>query len=159
MTLALKFQIWFYYQRAWSFISTLFFVLNLDHSFGVLSNKFIIFGLILLLNCFINLRSSIILCLSSGDRCFSTYFFIVFIFNCFWMILLRIFWNTCDFISNFITNQITSCVCCFLSYSFRSSFNYFCYILFSMIKRFLAVFTAYVLIYIFRNFLLIFLAK
>ena len=55
-----------YVPRASSFISTQFFVLNLDGWFGVLSNKLIIFD-IPLLCCYINLRSSVFFCLSSGD--------------------------------------------------------------------------------------------
>ena len=68
-----------------------------------------------LLYCYINLRSSIFLCLSAGDISFFRYFFIMLICNCLWIILLWIFWNFCNSISNFIPNQITSCSCCFLN--------------------------------------------
>ena len=50
---------------------------------------------------------------------FFWYFFIILIFDCLWIILLQIFLNFRDFISNFITNQITKCYCCFLNYSFE----------------------------------------
>ena len=40
-------------------------------------------------------------------------FFIMLIYNCSWIILLLTFWKFYNFISNFITNQITSCSCCF----------------------------------------------
>ena len=57
------------------------------------------------------------------------------------------FWNTCHFISYFITNQITS-FCCFLNYSFWNSFYCIYCWLFSTIKKFLAIFITY----IFSNF-------
>ena len=41
--------------------------------------------------------------------------------------LLWIFWNFFIYISNFITNQITSCFCCFLNRSFWKSFKCICY--------------------------------
>ena len=50
-----------------SFISTQFLVLNLNGSFGVLSNKFIIFWYPIIIYYYINLKSSIISCLCSGD--------------------------------------------------------------------------------------------
>ena len=62
---------------------------------------------------YINLRSSTVFCFSSGNIYFFRYFFIILICNCLWIIVLWIFLNFCDFISNFITNQITSCFCCF----------------------------------------------
>ena len=81
----------------------------------------------------------------------SWYFFIMPIFNCFIIILLWVFetlpvWN-CT--SNFFTNQITSCIHCFLNYSFWSSFKYISIKFFSMINKFLAVFTIQVFTYIF----------
>ena len=71
---------------------------------------------------------------------FFKYFFIVLIFNCLWIILLWIFWNFCDFISNFVINQITSCFFSFLNYSSESSFKSICCRFLSMIKKFLTLF-------------------
>ena len=59
-----------YVPCALSFISIQFLDLNLDDWFGVLSTKFIIFD-IPLLYYYINIRSSIIFCLSSWDICLS----------------------------------------------------------------------------------------
>ena len=47
------------------------------------------------------------------------------------------FLETCNLITNFITNQITSCFCYFLNCSFRSSFKCFCGGLLRMMKTFL----------------------
>ena len=47
------------------------------------------------------------------------------------------FWRFCDFISSFITSQITSCFSSFLNWSFLSSFKCICSRLFYMIKKFL----------------------
>ena len=75
--------------------------------------KFITFwySMVILSYYFINLNSSIICGLSFGDI----------------YLLLRyfgeIFLKLCNFISNFITNQITSCFCDFLNSSFWSSFK------------------------------------
>ena len=82
---------------------------------------------------------------------FFRYFFIMLICNCFWIISLWIFWNPRNFISNLITNQITSCFCCFLNDSLRKGFKYVCCKLFSVIKGFLDVFTTQVFTYIFSN--------
>ena len=49
------------------------------------------------------------------------------------IILLWGFWNFYNYISNFIPNQITSCFCCFLNFSFWSSFKCTRCRLFSMI--------------------------
>ena len=38
------------------------------------------------------------------------------IFNYFWIILLWISWNSPNFFSNFITNEITNCFCCFFDF-------------------------------------------
>ena len=43
------------------------------------------------------------------------YFFIILNCNFFWMTLFWIFWKFPNSISNFITNKITSCFCCFLN--------------------------------------------
>ena len=69
-----------------SFISKRFFVLNLGGSLGVLSNKFIIFG-IPLLYCYFSLRSSIIFYLSSGD----TYFPLGISLSCFFVTVSELF--------------------------------------------------------------------
>ena len=82
---------------------------------------------------------------------FFRYFFIMLICNCFWIISLWIFWNSRNFISNLITNQITSCLCCFLNDSLRKGFKYVCCKLFNVIKRFLDVFTTQVFTYVFSN--------
>ena len=50
----------------------------------------------------------------------SSYFHIFIIIT--WFFCRLFIWNTCYFISNFVTNQITSCFCCFLNCSFWSSF-------------------------------------
>ena len=44
---------------------------------------------------------------------FFRYFFPMLIYNWFWIVLLWIFWIVCNFFNNFMTNQITSCFCCF----------------------------------------------
>ena len=88
-------------------------------------------------------------------RCFSIFF----ISNC-KSYFLWISWNFCNFICNCITNKITSCFYCFLNYSFWSSFKCICYILFSMIKIFLALFTTHIFTYTFLPKIFpIFLAK
>ena len=60
----------------------------------------------------------------SREIYFFWYFFIkscifYFTFNCFWTILWS-FRNFCDFISNFITNQSTSCFCSFFNCFFEA---------------------------------------
>ena len=104
----------------------------------------------------INFRSSIIFCLFCRDIYVS--FGILSIkscifcsnFNCFCFhnfIIVRF----SQHISNFITNQITSCSCCFLNSSFCSSFQCIFGGLFSMIKKFLIVLTHHVFTYVFTN--------
>ena len=76
-------------------------------------------------------------------------------------ILTLLWWNSrdyCNFISNFITNQITSCFCCFLNYIFWSSLKCNCCRLISMIKKFLDIPLQFFLIFL-LTFSLIFLAK
>ena len=83
-----------------------------------------------LLYCYTNLNSPIICCLSSGDIYFFRYIFwtgFVYILGagcaCFCFdISIRLFLNTRYFISSFVTNQITSCFCCFSNCFFGSSF-------------------------------------
>ena len=50
-------------------------------------------------------------------RCmfFFRYSFIMLIYKCLWIFLLRIFWNFCNPVSNFFTSQITSCFCCWIA--------------------------------------------
>ena len=83
---------------------------------------------------------------------FFRYFLIMLICNCFWIILLWTFWNPCNFtvvrltypVSNFMTNQITSCSCCFLNRSFWRSFKRIWCRMFSRIKKFFTLFTTQV---------------
>ena len=105
----------------------------------------------------INLRSSIICYTFSGDISFFRYFSIksnIFCFfcDCFWAILWGISWHFCNFISNFITDHSTSCFCCFLNCFFWSSFKRICSGLSTMIKMFLAIFTAVVLTIFYQHF-------
>ena len=103
---------------------------------------------IILLWFFWNFRNSVVLRLSCRVRCI----FIMLICNCFWFILLCFFFlNFHDFVSDFITKQ--SCFCCFWNWSFWSSFKRICGRLFTMIKKFLAIFTTQVFNYIFTNIL------
>ena len=76
-----------------------------------------------ILYCYINFRSSIMVCHFSRDIClffwiFFLCFFIILICNCLLIILLWNFWNCPDFIINVITNQITSCFCGFLIFDY-----------------------------------------
>ena len=104
---------------------------------------------ILLLYDYINLRSSIIFFFFLRYISFFRYFYIkfcifCFTFNCFWTIMWWSSRDICNFISNFITSQITSCSCCFLNCSFWSSFTCICSRFFGMIKKFRVIFTSYV---------------
>ena len=83
----------------------------------------------------------------------------IFFLICNWIILRWSFWGSCNSISNFISNQITIYFCSFLNFSFWRSFKCICSRLFSMIKKFLTVFTAWTFSYIFTNNFPIFLAK
>ena len=47
---------------------------------------------------------------------FFRYSFIMLIYKCLWEILLWFFWEFCNSISNFVTNQTTSGFCCFFNY-------------------------------------------
>ena len=90
-------------------ISIQFLVLNLDDPFVVLSNKFhILWYSIIILCYYINLRSSIIIYLCSGDICLS-----VSISSSSFVSVLFFDEVPCNFISNFISNLITSCFCFF----------------------------------------------
>ena len=134
-----------------SFISTQFFVLNLDGWFVVWSKKLLFFE-ILLLSYYINLRSLIICFLFSGDIYLSL---LSPIFSPSFVTVSELLWlSVWDFrnsIRNFITNQVTSCFCWFLNCSFWSSFERICSKCFSMVKKFLTIFTAWVFTYIFTN--------
>ena len=80
---------------------------------------------ILLLYCYANLNSSIICCLSSGDI-YLLFLGLSFVWFC--LIICRFFCRgfrkTRYFVSNFLTNQNTSCFCCFLNCSFW--INFYC---------------------------------
>ena len=67
---------------------------------------------------------------------FFRYFFIILIYNFFWSLLQWTYWDLRNLISNFITNQITSCFYCFLNFSLWHSFKCICSGLFCMIKNF-----------------------
>ena len=102
---------------------------------------------------FINLNLSLICSLFSGDIYLSLGI----------SVLLKTtskkflcFWRFCNFASIFIANQMTSCFCCFLNWSFWSSLKCICCRLFSMIKKFLALFTAKVFTYCLTHILRIF---
>ena len=69
--------------------------------------------------------------------CITKYFFSI----RFWINLWWSFWGSCNFIKNFISNYITSCFCCFLNCLFWNSFKCICSKLFSMVKKFLTIFT------------------
>ena len=83
-----------------SFFSNQFFDLNLNDWFLVTSNKFIIFwySIIILSHYHINLWLSMIFCLSSGDIYFSL--------SISYSVVTQLFcsWDSCNFISNFISN-------------------------------------------------------
>ena len=130
----------FYIPRRSSFISTRFFVLNLDGLFGLLPNKFIIIwysiGILLYKSYLINSFF--------GDVDLFFWYFCWF-FICFWENLWIIFrFRTCYFIvvslsyrvRNFITNLMASFFCCFLNYIFWSSFKCICSILLEWSIRF-----------------------
>ena len=75
------------------------------------------------------------------------------------LIFCEIFETFLILAENFITNRITSCFYGFLNYSFWSSFKCVCCRLFSMMNKFVAIFTTQDFAYIFTNILPIFLAK
>ena len=106
----------------------------------------LVFG-IPLLYYYINFKSLIIYSLFSADiHFFCCWYFsnksciFCFTFNCIWTVFSWTFCNFCNFIKNFITNQITSWFCC-LNLSFWSIFKCICSRLFSMISKFLTIFT------------------
>ena len=137
--------------RASSFISTKFFVLNLDGWYFYCLTNLLFFD-IPLLYFYINPRSTIIFCLSSGDIYLSLDISLLCSFVTVSELFCReFFWDFCNFISDFINNQITSCFCCFLNHSFWSSFECICCRLLSMIKRFCSVFTTKIFTYIFTD--------
>ena len=90
---------------------------------------------------------------------FIRYFFIMLICKCFSITLLKIFWNQSNFTIRFVTNEISSCFYCFLNCSFLSSFKCICCSLFSVIQKFLAIFTTKFWLIFLQISLPIFLAK
>ena len=122
-----------------SFISTQLLILNLVDWFGVLSNKFIIFWY----SIFILLYQSQIIInvlpffihLSLGTSWLYSFLTVSELFCC------KRFETFVILSVILLLYQITSCFCCFLNCSFRSSCKCICSRFFSMIKTFLAVFT------------------
>ena len=76
-----------------------------------------------LLYYYIYLSSSIISRLFSRNISLFRYFFIILICNYLLIVLLWIFWNFFDFISNFVTDQIISYLCWYLNCSFEAVLN------------------------------------
>ena len=76
---------------------------------------------------------------------FFRYFFVMFICNCFSIIIFWIFEVFVVFFSNFITNQIVGCFSWFWKYSFWISFKGIC------CRLFLALFTTHGFNHIFEN--------
>ena len=100
----------------------------------------------------INLRSSIIFCLFSGDIHLS----LCISLSCSFITVSELIWfkffQTFEILSTMslpLKSRVASTV--FLIYSFRHSFRYICCRLFSMIKKFLAISTAYAFTYIFTK--------
>ena len=86
------------------------------------------------------------------------YFFIMLLCKYFWINFLWSFWDFWNFprpcrASDFNTNQISSCLWCFLYRSFWNIFKCICNNFFGMINKFLAVFTTQVFTYILINIL------
>ena len=132
--------------------STHFFVLNLVGWFGVLSSKFIIS--LIFHYCAITLISD--------HQQFSVFLLeilisILFIYNSFWIVLLWRFWDFCNFtvvsyrVIDFITNQITSCFCCFWITLFELVLSASVADCLAWSRSFLAKFTSEVFTYIFTN--------
>ena len=117
-------------------------VLNLHSLVTPLFNKFIIFWYFILFICLYNLSLSIICYSFLVIDIFLLVF--LFIFVCLGRtVSINLKCSTCDFISNSITNQITSCFCCFLILSFWRNFKWNCSRLFSVIHKFLTVITIF----------------
>ena len=127
-----------YFPRESSFISTQFFVLYLEGCLVYCLIRLLFFDILLLYYC-INLNSSIISCFSTWDICLSFGFSVSLLTVSRMFILCLIF---CKFFNNFVANQITYCFCCLSNFFFWSIFKCICGWLFSMIKTFLAKFTA-----------------
>ena len=132
-----------YLPRKLSFISTQYFVLNLDGWFVALSRKFIIFWYFINLLLYKYQTINNFLLFFWRNIFFFRYFFIIIIRNCFWIIMWWTSWDLCYIVSEFITNQITNCLHCFLNCSFWSNFKCICCRVFKMIKMFLAAFTVF----------------
>ena len=137
-----------------SFISNQSFVLNLDGWFGVLTNKFIIFN-ILLLYYYTNHRSSIICFFVSGDTYLSLDISVSHstISKLFQVNFFRHLWFYQQFYEQL------NCISCFLNCIFWSNFNCICCRFFSMIKAFWLFFPLKFLLIFFPKFLPILLAK
>ena len=99
---------------------------------------------------YINLRSSIILCLFFGEIhlslgiSLSGQIFFASIVTASELFFSDVIQTFGDFISNFIANQINSCFCYFLNCSFRGSSKCISSSMFGMIKTFFTVFTVYI---------------
>ena len=127
-----------YVPREPSFISTQFFVLNLDGWFGILPNKFLFFQYSTIM---LSYKSQIInIFLSSRDTFFFRYFIIMLICNCFWIILLRSFWNFVILSAILWPIKSLDVSAVFFNCFFRSSFKCLYCRLFSLIKKFLTLF-------------------
>ena len=113
--------------------------LNLDGWFSVLPNKLINFwySIIMLLYQSQILISSFLSFFRRYTSLFMYLFIKSFVFNCLWTIMQISSWGFHNFISHFVNNEITSCLCSFLNCSFWNSFKCICCRLFSIIKNFL----------------------
>ena len=94
---------------------------------------------------YINLRSSINYCIFSGD----IFFWLVLLFFLFVNQYLN--YSVVNFLCNYVILSNHQLLCCFFNYFFWSSFRCTSSRCFSMIKKFLALSTTYIFIYIFTN--------
>ena len=94
---------------------------------------------------FFSLRFYIYTNINYYIRSSSCYLCIIWFFCLLISLWIFLWWVFCDFINNFITNQNTSCFCCFLNYFFWNGFKCICSRSFCMIKKFLAAFIPYIL--------------
>ena len=78
--------------------------------------------------------------------------FIMLICNRFWVFLLWSFWGFCNFIIDFITNNISKSTQ-FLNCSFWDSFTCICSRLFAVINKLLAIYFAHIFTHIFTHIL------
>ena len=114
----------------------------------------ILFFGIPLLYYYIHLWSSIISSLCSGDIYLSSDIFLSnYIFSVSNLTVFELFYSEVlkgNFVTDFITSQITNCFNSFLNCSFWGSFKCICSRLVNMIKKFLAIFTTWIF-FIFYN--------